>query len=131
MESNMNKILLKNAKIYDGSGDIENYSYPVIRKAMEKDTAVYVSGEIWVDIVSQKASKGYGLQLIMDKLGVKKEETMAFGDYHNDESLLDAAGFPFVMEKGVDLLKEKFPLRGGDNNRGGVTATIKEWVLKK
>ncbi len=117
--------------VYDGSGDIENYSYPVICKAMEQDTAVYVSGEIWVDIVSQKASKGYGLQLIMERLGVKKEETMAFGDYFNDESLLAAAGYPFVMANGVQPLKDRYPRHADTNNNGGVTKAVREYVIEK
>ena len=117
--------------IYDGSGNITDYSYPAVKAAVGGETAVYVSGDIWVDVVNTNASKGMALQLVQEKLGISKENTMAFGDYYNDETLLERAEYPFVMEKGVDLLKEKFPLRGGDNNRGGVTATIKEWVLKK
>ena len=117
--------------VYDGSGNIENYSYPVIKNAVEKDAAVYVSGEIWVDIVSQKASKGYGLQLIMDRLSVQKEETMAFGDYFNDESLLEAAGHPFVMANGVQPLKEKYSMHADSNNSGGVTKAIREYVTEK
>ena len=115
--------------VYDGSGDIENYSYPVIYKEMQTDTAVYVSGEIWVDIVNINASKGIGLKWLQEKLGVSKEETMAFGDYNNDESLLAQAGYPFVMENGVGRLKEKYSLRADDNNSGGVTKAIKEYVL--
>ena len=115
--------------VYDGSGDIENYSYPVIHKEMQRDTAVYVSGEIWVDIVNINASKGIGLKWLQKKLGVSKEETMAFGDYNNDESLLAQAGYPFVMENGVRRLKEKYALRADDNNSGGVTKAIKEYVL--
>lgn len=117
--------------VYDGSGDIENYSYAVIRTAVAGDAAVYVSGEIWVDIVSPKASKGYGLKLIMERTGVKKEETMAFGDYFNDESLLAMAGYPFVMENGVQLLKDRYPLHADTNNNGGVTKAIREYVIEK
>jgi len=116
--------------IYDGSGNITGHSYPVLKADFEKEAAVYVSGDIWVDIVNSRASKGEAILEVQKMLGVSKEETMAFGDYYNDESLLDAAGLPFVMEKGVDRLKEKFPLRAGDNNKGGVTATIKEFLLK-
>lgn len=116
--------------IYDGSGNITGHSYPVLKAEFEKEAAVYVSGDIWVDIVNSRASKGAAILEVQKMLGVTKEETMAFGDYYNDESLLDAAGLPFVMEKGVDRLKEKFPLRAGDNNKGGVTATIKEFLLK-
>lgn len=117
--------------VYDGSGNISEYSYPVIRQRVADDTAVYVSGEIWVDIVSGKASKGYGLQLIMDKLGVSRDETMAFGDYFNDESLLAAAGWPFVMANGVQPLKDKYSHHADTNNNGGVTKAIREYVIEK
>ena len=117
--------------VYDGSGNISDYSYPVIRRRVADDTAVYVSGEIWVDIVSGKASKGYGLQLIMDKLGVSREETMAFGDYFNDESLLAAAGWPFVMANGVQPLKDKYSHHADTNNNGGVTKALMEYVIEK
>ena len=116
--------------VYDGSGNVEDYSYPALRDELACETGVYISGEIWVDVVNTNASKGIALQLVQEKLGISKENTMAFGDYYNDETLLSNAAYPFVMEKGVDLLKEKFPLRAGDNNQGGVTQTIKEWVLK-
>ena len=115
--------------IFDSSGDITNYSYPPLLKEFGNEAAVYVSGEIWVDIVSRKASKGYGLELIQKKLGVSKEETMAFGDYYNDDSFLAQAGYPFVMDGGVELLKQKYPYRAGDNNAGGVTKTIKEYII--
>lgn len=116
--------------VFDGSGDITNYSYPPLLKEFTGEAAVYVSGEIWVDIVNRKASKGYGLNLLQEKLGVTKAETMAFGDYYNDDSFLAQAGYPFVMEEGVELLKEKYPYRAGSNNAGGVTKAIKEYVLE-
>lgn len=115
--------------VFDGSGDITNHSFPPLKNEFFGCAAVYISGEVWVDVVNTKASKGEGIQQIQKMLGIKKEETMAFGDYYNDESLLDNAAYPFVMEKGVDRLKEKFPLRAGDNNSGGVTKTIKSFVL--
>ena len=117
--------------VYDGSGHIEEYSYSVLKEEMEKDCAVYVSGEIWVDVVNTKASKGAGLRLLQEKLGVTKEETMAFGDYHNDVTLLAEAGYPFVMENGVQRLKDKYPLRADYNNNGGVTKAITESVIEK
>ena len=117
--------------VFDGSGRIENYSYPVLKKELEKDTAVYISGEIWVDVVNTNASKGIGLRLLQEKLNVTKQETMAFGDYHNDATLLAEAGYPFVMENGVQRLKDKYPLRADTNNNGGVTKAITEYVIEK
>ena len=54
---------------------------------------------------------------------------VSFGDYNNDESLLAQAGYPVVMENGLQRLKEKYALRADDNNSGGVTKAIKEYVL--
>ena len=64
-------------------------------------------------------------------LGVIKEETMAFGDFYNDEPLLKEAGMPFVMENAPDDLKEKYPYHADTNRNDGVTKAIKEWVLNK
>jgi len=115
--------------VYDGSGDITGYSYVPLAQEFSGEAAVYISGDIWVDIVNTNASKGIALEQVQTMLGIDKRHTMAFGDYYNDETLLERAEYPFVMEKGVDKLKERFPYRAGDNNKGGVTATIKEFVL--
>ena len=117
--------------VYDGSGDIINYVYPMLKKEFSGETAVYASGDVWIDVVNLNASKGIAIKQVQQLLGVTKEETMAFGDYYNDESLLDAAGLAYVMDRGVDGLKKKFPLRAGDNNEWGVTETIKKVILNK
>ncbi|MBE5778574.1 MAG: HAD family phosphatase [Clostridiales bacterium] len=58
-----------------------------------------VAGRNWFDFTL--ANKGTGLKNLMDSLGVKREEVVAFGDQFNDESMLDIAGHPFLM-KGAD-----------------------------
>ncbi len=115
--------------VYDGSGNIENHCYPPVAAEFKNECGVYISGDIWVDIVNLAASKGKALKEVQAMLDITKEETMAFGDYYNDEALLDAAGYPFVMDKGVDLLKSKFSGRAGDNNKGGVTKTIRKVIF--
>lgn len=44
---------------------------------------------------------------------------------------LAEAGWPFVTENGVQRLKDKYPLRGGDNNKNGVTNTINDYIIEK
>lgn len=117
--------------VFDGSGHVEQYSYPILKEEMGNDAAVYISGEIWVDVVNTNASKGAGLRLLQQKLNATKQETMAFGDYYNDSTLLAEAGYAFVMENGVQRLKDKYPLRADTNNNGGVTKAITEYVIEK
>ncbi len=49
--------------------------------------------------------KGTALKWLMEHLGVSREETMAFGDNTNDQTMLDAVGWPCAVENAVDSLK--------------------------
>lgn len=65
-----------------------------LQKWGEKLTAT-ISGRDWFDFTS--ANKGMGLTMLMQKLGICKEEVAAFGDNFNDETMLKNAGYPFLM----------------------------------
>lgn len=54
-----------------------------------------VSGTEWFDFTA--ANKGMGIHMLLEQMGIAKEEAAAFGDNFNDESMLDAVGHPFVM----------------------------------
>ena len=54
-----------------------------------------VSGRDWFDFTL--ANKGTGIKQLISHMGLKKEEVAAFGDNFNDESMLDAVGYPFLM----------------------------------
>ena len=51
--------------------------------------------------------KGNALQTVQKKLGISREETMAFGDNNNDIGMILAAGESYGVENGVKELKEK------------------------
>ena len=49
--------------------------------------------------------KGTAVKWLSEYLGVKPEETMAFGDNTNDQTMLDAVGWPCAVENAVESLK--------------------------
>lgn len=49
------------------------------------------------DIIRKSVNKGVAVQRIMDRLNVKKEQTIAFGDGMNDKEMLQAVGEGFAM----------------------------------
>ena len=63
-----------------------------------------VSGREWFDLTL--ANKGMGMQMLMNYLGVRPEETMAFGDNFNDETMLDTVGWPFLMRHADPALRK-------------------------
>lgn len=64
-----------------------------------------MAGEEWVDFMDASVDKGNGLRILQEHLGIKKEETMAFGDNNNDVGMMLAAGESYAVETAVDEVK--------------------------
>ncbi|RCW71950.1 HAD family hydrolase [Saliterribacillus persicus] len=59
---------------------------------------VNVSGlEKAYDVIQDDVNKGMAVKLILDKLGIKASEAIAFGDGMNDKQMLQFAGESFAM----------------------------------
>ena len=61
--------------------------------------------DAFIDITARGAEKGEGIAAIAKSEGFKIEETMAFGDYLNDMSLLESCGESYCMKNGHPTLK--------------------------
>ena len=59
----------------------------------------------FTDITINKANKGMGLSAIISRHGIKREETMAFGDGENDISIIRNAGIGIAMGNSNESLK--------------------------
>lgn len=64
-----------------------------------------MAGEEWVDFMDQSVDKGNGLKILEEHLGIRKEETMAFGDNNNDVGMMLAAGISYAVDTAVDEVK--------------------------
>lgn len=60
---------------------------------------------LFTDIISRSASKGLGIQAVLDYYGWQKEEVIAFGDGGNDLEMLDLVGTAVVMGNASDEVK--------------------------
>ena len=48
------------------------------------------AGDMWLDCMAKDVNKGHAVKVIQESLGIKPEETMAFGDQSNDVEMLKA-----------------------------------------
>ncbi len=81
---------------------------PIYEELVQKwgnDAVIVVSGEFWIDIIPKGVNKGTGLQILMKKLGITKEEVMAFGDFNNDIEMLALANESYAMSHANDNVK--------------------------
>lgn len=87
-----------------------------------------LSGDSWVDIMNRETNKGTALKKIMDIYGIKPEESMAFGDYHNDLEMIKVCKESYAMENAHDDIKAAAKYIAPSNNDEGVMKVLLERI---
>ena len=102
--------------------EIENYNWPEIDYACSADT--------FIELLPKGINKGEAVCEICDRLGIKREEVVAFGDHELDIPLLEAAGIGIAMENAIPELKEKADYVTKTNNEGGIAYALENYLAK-
>lgn len=84
---------------------------------------------IVLEIMDKNCNKGYGVKVLADKLGIKKEEVMCIGDQANDVEMLTYAGLGVAMGNAIEELKDIAQYVTSDNDNDGVAKAIKKFIL--
>ena len=87
------------------------------------------SGSVWIDIMPQGVNKGEAVRFLQNKLNISKDETMAFGDFHNDIEMLQRAKYSYAMKNAHDDIKKIARFEAPGNDDDGVMKVIEEVVL--
>ncbi len=101
----------------------ESVLYPGLKQFADRANVV-VSGPDWVDVMDTKVSKGNALTYIQRQLGIAPTETMVFGDYLNDVSLLENGSYAYAMENAHPELKKIATAIAPANDKGGVKKVL-------
>lgn len=83
-----------------------------------------LSGVSWIDIANTTVNKGVAIHAIQEKLGIAKDECMAFGDYLNDYELLLECTESYVMANGHPKLKAIAKYETASNDENGVMKVL-------
>lgn len=109
---------------------------PVITEEEEKQIMPLLSHSTssrwypdFADITAQHTDKAKGLRAIMQYQGLKREETMAFGDGGNDISIVREAGIGVAMGNANDSLKAVADYITASVDDDGVYCALKKWVF--
>ena len=90
---------------------------------------IYKSAPYFLEIMPFGISKGSMLPLLLDKLGVKRDELIAFGDNYNDLTMIGYAGMGVAMANGEPEVKKIANYVCPSNDEDGIAETLHKFVL--
>ncbi len=110
--------------------DIEKNIYPYFAQ-FNGPITVKVTAYVWIDIFNPNISKGTGIHELQKALGIRREETIVFGDYLNDISMKDYAEHSFAVANAHPDVKEAFTDIIGSNSENSVLHTIRKYMQQQ
>ena len=84
---------------------------------------------IVLEVMDKDCNKGYGVKVLADKLGIKKEEIICIGDQANDIEMITYAGLGIAMGNAIEELKNVAEYVTLDNDNDGVAKAIEKFIL--
>lgn len=91
--------------------------------------AVSSSLPINIEVNAANATKGHALAFLTEYLGLKKEETIAFGDGTNDISMLRQAGTGVAMGNAASEVLEAADQVTGTNDEDGIASFLDSQIF--
>jgi len=82
-----------------------------------------------LEILSKGVTKGTGIQLIAEKLGIHKDEVICIGDSGNDIAMINYAGLGVAMGNATTQIKEAADFVTLSNEEDGVAHVINKFIL--
>ncbi len=116
--------------IYNPDNNIEKYA-PIVSNQLSEDLHLMTSGNEWMDIQLKGINKGYAIKYLQEKLDIKKEECVAFGDAMNDASMLETVKYSYAMNNADERIKDLAYRKTDSNDNYGVTRIIRQIVNDK
>lgn len=98
----------------------------ILREKYKGKMKITISGDMWMDCMASGVSKGQAITTLQESLGIKPEETMAFGDQLNDLEMLGRAYYSFAVGNARPEIKAAARFRVDTNKNDGVIKLLKE-----
>lgn len=102
----------------------------ILRNVMGAEITLFTSKPYYLEILPPACDKGTALEKVAKKLGIAREDVMAFGDSMNDEAMIRWAGLGVAMCNGDERIKRIASLvTEKSNDEDGIALVIERYVL--
>lgn len=104
--------------------DIESCGGGLWEKYQDRTKMAY-AGDMWLDFMAPGVNKGEAVKLLQESLGIKPEESMAFGDQMNDLEMLRQVYYSYAIGNAKPAVKEVARFQADLNAEDGVLKILK------
>ena len=118
----LNKILIAGEPAY-----LQKYHEAIYAPFKETVTAAF-SAPFYFEFTAKNIDKARSLEKLTLQLGITAEEVIAFGDGHNDYTMLEWAGTGIAMENAVDELKSIATEVTLSNDNDGIAVALANFL---
>lgn len=101
----------------------------VFREKFGDRATVIRSEPFFVEVLPRGADKAQGLAVLLEKLGISRENVIACGDGFNDISMVRYAGLGVAMANAQEPVKEAADIVTLSNDEDGVARVVEEYLL--
>jgi hypothetical protein len=84
-----------------------------------------IAGDIWLDFMDKETNKGNAIRSIQKTMGISPDETMVFGDNHNDLEMIRSATESYAVGNAVEAVKQAARHIADTNVNDGVLKVLK------
>ena len=90
---------------------------------------VFRSEPFFLELVPQGIDKARSLAVLLEEIGLSKDEMIACGDGFNDLSMIQYAGLGVAMANAQEVVKKAADYITLSNEEDGVAAVVKKFFL--
>ena len=118
----LNKILTA------GDPDYLQENYKNMMEPFKDKLSCMFTAPFYFEFTAKGIDKAKALDTVLSPMGFKREEMIAFGDGHNDASMIKYAGIGVAMENAVDDLKAIANEVTLSNEEDGIAYTLSKYI---
>ena len=104
-------------------------NYEEMQKPFKDSLSCMFTGDFYFEYTAQGVNKAKAIEAAYTKLGITKEEMIAFGDAENDLPMLTYVGCGVAMGNAVDAVKAAADEVTLDNNSDGIAVSLEKHGL--
>lgn len=101
--------------------------YKEIMEPFKDSLSCMFTAAFYFEFTARGIDKAKALDTVLTPMGYKREEMIAFGDGHNDISIVEYAGIGVAMDNAVDALKNVADEITFSNEEDGIAHTLNKY----